>query len=105
MSQISKVIVETFGSIKEIITAKKEIIYEALNKATKDKFDIKFSTINEIPKYFIEFFAVIGFFLLGYDEFKNNDNETLLVSLILRIIIQIITSVSRILTVYNKSIL
>jgi ABC-type multidrug transport system fused ATPase/permease subunit len=102
MSQISKVIVETFGSIKEIIVyGKRDLFYEALKikQIKKTNLDIKFSTINEIPKYFIEFFAVIGFFLLGYLlNLKTNDNETLLVSLIFyaALLFKSLPSVSRI---------
>lgn len=102
MSQISKVIVETFGSIKEIIVyEKRDLFYEALKtkQIKKTNLDIKFSTLNEVPKYFIEFFAVIGFFLLGYLlNLKTNDNETLLVSLIFyaALLFKSLPSVSRI---------
>jgi ABC-type multidrug transport system fused ATPase/permease subunit len=85
-SKLSKIILETFGAIREIIIYnKRELFFQKLKaiQILKTRIDVKFSTVNEIPKYFIEFTAVIGFFILGSILFVNTlEKELLLVNLI-----------------------
>lgn len=101
-AKISKVVVETFGAIRELILYNKtSLFYNYLksNQLVKTKLDIKFSTINDIPKYLIELAAVFGFFILGFVLSFNLDNsETLLVKLIFigAILFKSLPSLSRI---------
>ena len=100
--KISKVIVETFGAMRELILYdKRTLFFNNLKSNQKEKthLDIKFSTVNDIPKYFIELAAIIGFFILGFVLNLNSTNsETLLVKLIFigAIIFKSLPSLSRI---------
>lgn len=101
-TKISKVIVETFGAIRELILYDKRTLYFNNLKSKqkiKTKIDIKFSTINDIPKYLIELAAVFGFFILGFVlSLNSNDSESLLVKLIFfgAILFKSLPSLSRI---------
>ena len=101
-TKISKVIVETFGAIRELILYDKRTLF-FYNLKSKQKIktniDIKFSTINDIPKYLIELAAVFGFFILGFVlSLNSNDSESLLVKLIFfgAILFKSLPSLSRI---------
>lgn len=100
--KISKVIVETFGAMRELILYdKRTLFFNNLKSNQKEKthLDIKFSTVNDIPKYFIELAAIIGFFILGFVLNLNSTNsETLLVKLIFigAILFKSLPSLSRI---------
>ena len=65
--KIIKQITESFGALKELIIYDKTHIFESRVKtlySKKFKLDVRFATINDIPKYFIELAAIIGFTLL-----------------------------------------
>ena len=100
--KISKVIVETFGAIKELILYdKRTLFFNNLKSKQKIKtyLDIKFSTINDIPKYFIELAAILGFFIIGFIlSLNSNTSELLLVKLIFfgAILFKSLPSLSRI---------
>ena len=65
--KIIKQITESLGALKELIIYDKTHIFESRVKtlySKKFKLDVRFATINDIPKYFIELAAIIGFTLL-----------------------------------------
>ena len=84
--KIVKEITESFGAIKELIIYNKEEIFKDRIKelhSSKLKLDVRFATINEIPKFFIELAAVIGFLLLVMILiFGGVEKSSLLVTLI-----------------------
>jgi ATP-binding cassette subfamily B protein len=100
--KITKDMTEAFGAIKELIIYNKSEIFEKKIKRhynSKLNLDIRFSTINEIPKYFIELAALIGFSGTSYIlYFKGIDNDELLISLIFfgALLFKGIPSISRI---------
>jgi ATP-binding cassette, subfamily B, bacterial PglK len=85
-SKIVKEITESFGAIKELIIYNKEEIFKDRIKelySSKLKLDVRFATVNEIPKFFIELAAVIGFLLLVMILiFGGVEKSSLLVTLI-----------------------
>lgn len=84
--KIVKEITESFGAIKELIIYNKEKIFKDRIKelhSSKLKLDVRFATINDIPKFFIELAAVIGFLLLVFILiFEGAEKSSLLVTLI-----------------------
>ena len=84
--KIVKEITESFGAIKELIIYNKEEIFKDRIKElylSKLKVDVRFATVNEIPKFFIELAAVIGFLLLVMILiFGGVEKSSLLVTLI-----------------------
>lgn len=101
-ADVTKDLLESFGGIKELIIYKKlDYFYDRIKKIQKSKtmIDIKFSTTNEIPKYFIELLALLGFLLIAYSLYlRGQDSNTLLVTLIFLsvIIFKALPSISRI---------
>ena len=84
--KITKDITESFGALKELILYNTTEIFEKRIQNhfnIKKKLDVRFSTINEIPKYFIELAALIGFFFISYIlYFGGTEKSSLLVTLI-----------------------
>ena len=102
-SEFTKDFLESFGAIKELIIYNKKRIFEKKVKKIFDKkiiLDIRFATVNEIPKYFIELAALLGFLLLIVILNKSGiDKNDLLVTLIFFsvLLFKALPSVSRIL--------
>ena len=100
--KITKDMTEAFGAIKELIIYNKSEIFEKSIQSyynSKLNLDIRFSTLNEIPKYFIELAALIGFSGTSYIlYFKGIDNDEILISLIFfgALLFKGIPSISRI---------
>ena len=106
--KITKEITEALGAIKELIIYDKQKIFEDRIKnyhIQKQSLDVKFSTINEIPKYFIELAAVFGYLIISAILYKKGlDKNTLLTTLIFLsvILFKAMPSISRIINSFNQ---
>lgn len=106
--KITKEITEALGAIKELIIYEKQKIFEDRIKnyqLQKQSLDVKFSTINEIPKYFIELAAVFGYLIITAILYKKGlDQNILLTTLIFLsvILFKAIPSISRIINSFNQ---
>ena len=102
-SELSKDFLESFGAIRELIIYDKKKIFEKRVKKIYDKkiiLDNRFATVNEIPKYFIELAALLGFLSLNLLLYKSGiDKNELLVTMIFFsvLLFKALPSVSRIL--------
>ena len=85
-SEFTRDFLESFGAIREIIIYNKKRIFEKKIQKIYNKkiiLDTRFATVNEIPKYFIELAALLGFLLLIVILYNSGiDKNELLVSLI-----------------------
>lgn len=101
-ADITKDFIESFGGIKELIIYKKrDYFYDRIKRIQESKtsIDIKFSTINEIPKYFMELIALLGFIFIAFSLYiRGEDSSSLLVTLIFfsALFFKALPSVSRI---------
>lgn len=102
-SEFTKDFLESFGAIRELIIYDKKGIFEQKVKTVYDKkilLDIRFATVNDIPKYFIEFAALVGFLSLTILLHVNgiNKNELLVTLIFFSVLLfKALPSVSRIL--------
>lgn len=101
-ADITKDFIESFGGIKELIIYKKrDYFFDRIKRIQESKtsIDIKFSTINEIPKYFMELIALLGFLFIAFSLYiRGEDSSSLLVTLIFfsALFFKALPSVSRI---------
>ena len=102
-AELNKIFTETFGAIKEIIIYdvryffQKRIKQIQLNKA---RLSTKFSTFNDIPKFFLELFSLVFFIIISsYFFYRGDNNEDILIRLALltALIFKLVPSFSRIL--------
>ena len=106
--KITKDITEALGAIKELIIYEKQKIFEDRIKnyhLQKQSLDVKFSTVNEIPKYFIELAAVFGYLIITLILYKKGlDQNILLTTLIFLsvVLFKAIPSISRIINSFNQ---
>lgn len=101
-ADITKDFMESFGAIKELIVYNKVDLFKTRIKNrinNKTSLDTKFSTVNEIPKYYIELVALLGFFIIltSFRFFGIKENELVIaIIFISALIFKALPSISRI---------
>lgn len=113
---ISKIILETFSGIKElIINQKNKLFFDTfkLNLNSKARISVKYGTISNISRYYLEFILVIslGLYLLFSINFSSSSNLITNFSIFVGASFRLLPSINKIinfqqqLKYYNESFL
>lgn len=103
-ADITKDFMESFGAIKELIVYNKTDLFKSKTKSTienKKNLDTKFATVNDVPKYFLELAAFLGFLIIYISfYFFGIEKKEIVISIIFisAIIFKALPSISRIIT-------
>ena len=99
----NKIYTETFGAIKEIIIYDVKYFFEKKIQqiqSKRGKLSVKFSSLNDLPRFFLEFFALVFFIIIfSYFFYRGDNKEEILLNLIFlaALIFKLLPSFSRIL--------